>query len=83
LQQPHGVEAFELCGQLLLERRIDAAVRQKPIARRRWSEVDLVNAGAVARLGLQLERRLEEVDVESPRVPWRLVGLSQAATMEA
>ena len=64
LQPPQVVEAFELPVQLLLECWLDAAVRQKPIARRRWSEADLVDAGADPRLGLQPERRLEAVGVE-------------------
>ena len=43
----------------------DAAVGQEPITWRRRREVNLVHALAVARLGLQLERGLEEVDVQA------------------
>ena len=63
LQQAHRIEAVELRLQLFLDGWFDAVVRQKPIARRRGLKVDLVHARAVARLGLQLERRLEEVNV--------------------
>ena len=65
LQQPHGVEAHELSPQPLSDRRPHAVVGQQPITRRRRREVDLVHARAVARLGLQLERGLEEVDIQA------------------
>ena len=64
LQQPHRVQAFERRLPFFLDSRLDAAVCQKPIAWRRRREVDLVNARTIARLRLQLERGLEEVDVQ-------------------
>ena len=65
LQRPHRVQAFELRLQFFFDSRLDAAVFQKPIAWRRRREVDLVNARTIARLRLQLERGLEEVDVQA------------------
>jgi len=73
LKKAHRIEFFELRLQFLLDSGFDAVVRQKPIARRRWREVDLVHACAIARLGLQLERGLEEVNV---------LGLTQKAAPE-
>jgi len=63
LQKAHRIEFFELHLQSLFDSGFDAVVRQKPIARRRRREVDLVHACAIARLGLQLEGGLEEVNV--------------------
>src|ERR1019366_6710681 len=73
LKQPHRIEPLELDLQLVFDSRLDAAVRQKPIARGLRRVVDLVHARAVARLRLQLERGLEEVDVQ----PRRRVQLGQ------
>ena len=64
LEQPHRIEPFELDLQLVFDSRLDAAVRQKPIARGLRRVIDLAHARAVARLRLQLERGLEEVDVQ-------------------
>ena len=64
LQQPNWIQAFELCLQPFLGRRIDLLVCQKPLTRGRRRVIALVHVGTIARLGFELERWLKEVDVQ-------------------
>jgi hypothetical protein len=65
LQQLHRVEAFELRLELRIHQRFNGRVSQQPIAGGRRCEVNLVNLGAVACFGFQLERWLKEVHVQA------------------
>ena len=83
MQQSHWIEALELCLQSLLGLSVDAVVREKPIAWCGRRVVQLLHARAVARLGLEFERRLEEVDVQ-PRAGVQLrQGLRRFGTAQA
>ena len=59
--------ALALVNKLLRELALDALINsvrgEQPVAGRRWRVVFLAHARSVTRLGLQLERRLEKVDV--------------------
>ena len=67
VQQPERVHRAEHGAQSILHRNRDRVRRQQPSARRLRRVVALANAGTVARLLGELERRLEYVDEQARR----------------